>query len=438
MFVELDMSIRGIAHKLTEDGILPPAKSRGVKVKGTTWQPSTVFDLLTDEANIGILQICKSTTVMKPDGNKTRKRSDKMKSIPGGIPAIISIDMYERTQIRLKSNKACKSHEHDNLEDFLLKGHIFCKTCNYRMVGRNQRRKEFVYPYYRCVKYRNKYNACPDLPALRTDNVNKLVWEDCCRVFERLDLIRNTIEQNIEHSLQNILEDTKGSQLIIELEEEIAYAKQERDKHKEGSYYYKLISQDISAKEEQLQRYKEEYAKSRDIVRLSGVYQKSIMSFFDFLGTMKGRYHEASFKEKRNAIEVLGVKVYISPDTQEAPSYAPIETDREWMILPEAAKLTGINLGTLTHHVRKGNIKSERREVPTMVLHKDEVAKFLMLRGRDIDLDQYEEEWFTLHRLAVLKIGSWHTFRRYLELGKIKADTKGVIHTCIHRDEMDR
>src|SRR5712692_1025209 len=39
MFVELDMSLRAIAHKLTEDGILPPAKSRGANVKSIAWNP---------------------------------------------------------------------------------------------------------------------------------------------------------------------------------------------------------------------------------------------------------------------------------------------------------------------------------------------------------------------------------------------------------------
>ena len=37
MFVQQDMSVRAIAHKLTEDGIVPPAKSRGANVKGNTW-----------------------------------------------------------------------------------------------------------------------------------------------------------------------------------------------------------------------------------------------------------------------------------------------------------------------------------------------------------------------------------------------------------------
>jgi site-specific DNA recombinase len=39
MFVELDMSVRGIAHKLTEDGIMPPAKSEATRSKATAGTP---------------------------------------------------------------------------------------------------------------------------------------------------------------------------------------------------------------------------------------------------------------------------------------------------------------------------------------------------------------------------------------------------------------
>src|SRR5260370_37695539 len=51
MFVEQDMSVRAITHKLTEDGILPPAKARGWNVKIPARQPSTVHNFLVEPEN---------------------------------------------------------------------------------------------------------------------------------------------------------------------------------------------------------------------------------------------------------------------------------------------------------------------------------------------------------------------------------------------------
>jgi site-specific DNA recombinase len=314
MFVELDMSVRGISHKLTEDGILPPAKSRGANVNSTAWYPSTLHLLLTDVANIGILQICKKKKALTAKGTETRKPNDNMKTIPGGLPAIVPVELYERAQRKLKTNQVNKSHPHRKPEDFLLAGHVFCKTCHYRMRGKYQTIKQtYTYPFYRCGKLRNKYDACPDQTSIRTSSVDQLVWADCCRVFERLELIRDTIERNIEQSLQTMLEDTRGKQLVVQLEQDIAYAKQERAKHPEGSYLYNLISQDITKKQDQLRKYEEEYAASRDTATLSDVYHNSILGFLNFLNVMRGKYHEATFQEKRNALDVLGVKVYIHP-----------------------------------------------------------------------------------------------------------------------------
>src|SRR5215469_9753537 len=72
MFVELDMSIRAIAHKLTEDRILTPARARGVKVKGSVWYPSTVHMILSDPVNIGILRILKKKKALTVKGTETR------------------------------------------------------------------------------------------------------------------------------------------------------------------------------------------------------------------------------------------------------------------------------------------------------------------------------------------------------------------------------
>lgn len=410
MFVELDMSIRGIAHKLTEDGVVPPAKSRGANVKGSVWHPSTIYSLLRDVANIGILLICKSTKTMTVKGTMTRKPNANMKTIPDGLPAIVPVELYELAQIKLKANKSDKSHVHRNPEDFLLKGHVFCKTCNYRMQGRYQTsKKESTYTYYACIKYRNKYDACPDLTTIRTDKVEQIVWEDCCRVFDRLDVIRSTIESNIEQSLQIMLEDTTGKLLVLQLKEEIAYAEQERAKHQEGSYYYRLISQDIAEKEERLAKYEKEDRESQDIIKLSHIYRRSILGFLDFLNVMKGKYHKATFKEKRNALIVLGVKVYIHPDTEEAPQRPPVETDHQWLTVGEASELTGIHKNTLYYHMGTEELASQDWNVPLTVLPRGEVIKFLAMRRRQLDLEMYPDEWFTVNKLVTSKIANYST-----------------------------
>lgn len=375
MFVELDMSIRSIAHKLTEDNILPPAKSRGVNVRSEAWNPSTVHMILADVANTGVLRILKSTKAMTAKGTETRKPNENMKTIVDGLPPIIPLELYEMAQIKLKSNRSDKSHLPRNSRDFLLRSHIFCKTCGYRMVGRYRSSREVHnYAYYCCVNHRNKYNCCPKLPIMRTSTVDQLVWEDCYRVFERLDLIRDVLEHSIEQSLQTMLEDTRGRQLIDQLSEEITYAKQERDKHAGGSYYYRLISQDIHEKEERLQKYEEQYQESSDVLKLSNVYQKSIFRFLDFLNTMKGKYHEATFQEKRNAINVLGVKAYIHPETPH--EVIPIEINQEWLTVREAAEVVNMKNRTLSEHVKAGNIQA-RRDVYPRLIHRDELNRFL-------------------------------------------------------------
>ena len=294
------------------------------------------------------------------------------------------------------------------------------------------------YPFYRCINDANRYNACPELPCIRADRINQLVWEDCCRVFERLELIRDTIEFNIERSLQNILEDTQGKALMDELREKIQFAYIERDKHPKGDYYYLLISADIQNKEAELQRYEEQYQESINIVKLKNIYQQSTHGFLNFLTFMQGRYDEATFAQKRNALDVLGVRVYVHPDTYEAPEPMTVDTEEEWLAVKRAAKLAGIALRTLRKYIERGNLATHPRTIPMTVIHRDELARYLKVKQPHINLEQYKGEWFTVNKLSRLGIIHHQTLRRAIAKGEVKALTQEVSYPAVHRDELNR
>ncbi len=94
-------------------------------------------------------------------------------------------------------------------------------------------------------------------------------------------------------------------------------ARQERAKHQEGDYLYDLITEDIQQKTEQLARFEADYASSRDTSKTQAAYRERILSFWEFMTVMRGKYGKATFQEKRNALDVLGVMVKYRPRTAE-------------------------------------------------------------------------------------------------------------------------
>lgn len=318
MYVELDMSLRSIAHKLTEDKIpTPTQKYNPESTYGTVWTHTTVYDFLRDTSNIGVLTICRRKNVIDAQGKLRREPHPEKKVIPGGIPRIIPQGLFERAQRKLALNQVEKSTKPKDPTLHLLRGHARCGSCENRMCTR-------VYkgiPYYHCSNRRNKYKCCPDIPAVCADLVDQLAWEECCVIFERIDSLQTTLEGEIQQALVELLEDTTGQEQLASLQATIEYTKRERDKHDEGSYMYNLINQDIITKKEQVERFverfKEECTSASSIAAATALYHSRVVEFLDFLNVMRGKYEKSSFQEKRNALDVLGVCAHLQAIPEE-------------------------------------------------------------------------------------------------------------------------
>jgi hypothetical protein len=236
-----------------------------------------------------------------------------------------------------------------------------------------------AYGVYRCRKYYSKYDRCPDFPEIVAAKVNEYVWADCCRVFESIAEIHDAIRARLAEDVKAFLEHTTGSHQADQLRADIEQAEIEQAKHAKGSYYYNLVTADLEQKRDQLRKYEEQVQASRTNEQLLDLYQGQVLNFLEFLSVMKGRYHEASFKEQRNALAVLGVQVLVSTASESEPTVRHVETDQQWLSLTEAVALSGIPMEVLRYRIGKGELATYERDESrrNRYVNRDEFNRFL-------------------------------------------------------------
>src|SRR6266849_9635970 len=102
------------------------------------------------------------------------------------------------------------------------------------------------------------------------------------------------------------------------------------------------------------------------------------MDFLEFLNVMRGHYEHATFQEKRNALEVLGVRVVVH-DSIETHGLSDDAVDighggQEWFSAKAAARALGVNPKTIHFYRRNGTIITYKYE-PYLQIHRDEIMK---------------------------------------------------------------
>src|SRR5947209_14168910 len=101
------------------------------------------------------------------------------------------------------------------------------------------------------------------------------------------------------------------------------------------------------------------------------------MDFLEFLNVMRGRYEQATFQEKRNALEVLGVRVLVHEPVETyglSSNASDIREGQEWFSAIEAARLLGVSTKTIHFYRRNGTIAAYKYE-PFLLVHGDELLK---------------------------------------------------------------
>ncbi len=119
--------------------------------------------------------------------------------IEGGMPQIISQELFDKVQAMFKHNYAARAKNKAN-NDYLLTTKLFCGHCESPMVGESGKSKNgSMYYYYKCAKKKRKKECKKETE--RKDWIEQFVVETTVREVltdERIDMIAEKAVEIIE------------------------------------------------------------------------------------------------------------------------------------------------------------------------------------------------------------------------------------------------
>ena len=85
--------------------------------------------------------------------------------VPGGIPAIVPLDLFDRVQEKMEKNKKAPAR-HKAEDDYLLTTKLFCGYCGAYLCGESgTSHTGNVHHYYKCVSVKKKRTECHKKPV---------------------------------------------------------------------------------------------------------------------------------------------------------------------------------------------------------------------------------------------------------------------------------
>ena len=114
---------------------------------------------------------------------------------PGGIPAIVDEDLFNRVQQRFEQNKIAHGRPAKEDVSYLLTTKLFCGKCGTLMGGESgTSHMGNTYYYYKCGKAKRHGKAHCDLKAIRKEPLERFVVETAIKVIFSDEIIERLID----------------------------------------------------------------------------------------------------------------------------------------------------------------------------------------------------------------------------------------------------
>ena len=205
IYTQQRFSINAIARLLNERGI-------STRTGKTRWERSVVWAMLRNPAYEG--KACYGKTEPSPRqritrplrqkngiANRTNCHRDRPREdwIEVAVPALISEETFALAQEQLTKNKHHSPRR--TIEPTLLQGMLVCQQCGYALYRSSTRTSKRKLYYYRCLgsdAYRHFKGAlCTNRPV-RSDYLDKFVWDQIIGLLANGTLIQAEIDRRKE------------------------------------------------------------------------------------------------------------------------------------------------------------------------------------------------------------------------------------------------
>ena len=182
------MSYRQIIAGLNRDGL----KTK----RGRPFGSNSLHDLMKNEKYIGTLVYGASPYREDGSRNSHAPAAETAIRIPDALPAIMSKELFEEVQQRMKINRHQQGGRPPKDRVYPLKGKVFCGLCGASMtVAISQEH----YHYYRCSAKKRRHD-CAATP-IRVDRLEELVAQQTRQVFgcpEQIDELLAILRQQAD------------------------------------------------------------------------------------------------------------------------------------------------------------------------------------------------------------------------------------------------
>lgn len=182
--------------------IISKLNSKGWKTKaGKPFGKNSILSILTNEKYKGVYVFNKASPA---DSNGKRnshkyKNDDEIIRIPGGIPRIVSDEVFDTVNERLRKRKLKATSRNDAVEVYLLAGKMVCGICGSAYCGNSRtgsgRNKAKKYVSYRCVKRTRGTKLACNNKEVNRDSIEKYVLKMLSDILFNEDRLPKIIEE---------------------------------------------------------------------------------------------------------------------------------------------------------------------------------------------------------------------------------------------------